>query len=77
MIELITFIIKNVTGREDFEVIENELEGGRVEYVVKIPKDLMGIVIGKGGNTVKAIRNLIKVKATIEKKSVNIFVEEV
>lgn len=76
MIDLIKYIITNITGKEDIEVIENELDGGRFEYVVKLPKDLMGIVIGKGGNTIKSIRNLIKVKATIEKKSVNIFVEE-
>lgn len=76
MIELIKFIVGNITGKDDIEVVENELDGGRFEYVVKVPKDLMGIVIGKGGNTIKALRNLIKVKATIEKKSVNIFVEE-
>jgi predicted RNA-binding protein YlqC (UPF0109 family) len=76
MIELIKFIVGSITGKDDIEVVENELDDGRFEYVVKVPKDLMGIVIGKGGSTVKALRNLIKVKATIEKKSVNIFVEE-
>ncbi len=76
MTDLIKYIIKNITGSDDFEVVENEIGEGRLEYVVKVPKELMGIVIGKGGSIVKSIRNLVKVKATIEKKSVNIFVEE-
>jgi predicted RNA-binding protein YlqC (UPF0109 family) len=75
MNDLLNFLLKNILGQENFEVVENGDEN-RVDYTLKIPKDEMGMVIGKSGKTIRMIRNLVKVRATLEKKAVGIFVEE-
>ncbi len=75
MKDLLNFLLKNILGQANFEVVEAGSEG-KVDYTLKIPKDEMGMVIGKSGKTIRMIRNLVKVRATLEKKAVGIFVEE-
>lgn len=75
MKDLLSFLLKNILGKDDFEVVETGSEN-KVDYTLKIPKDEMGMVIGKSGKTVRMIRNLVKVRATLEKKAVGLFVEE-
>lgn len=75
MEKLLQFLLKEITKSNKFEIEEIE-SGGVQEFKVKVPKESMGIVIGKGGNTIKAIRNLLKVRATLEKKVVNLSLEE-
>ena len=75
MKDLITFLVKNITGSEDFEVEERE-ENSFTSFTIRAKGEYIGMVIGKGGKTIKMIRNLAKVRATLEKKSVNLTVEE-
>lgn len=75
MKDLITYIVKNITGSDDFEV-EEKSEDTQVTFIIKVKPDYIGMVIGKEGKTIKAIRTLVKVRATLEKKSVNAIVEE-
>ncbi len=75
MKDLLKFLLKKITKGDKFEIEESE-NGEIQEFKVKVPQESMGIVIGKGGNTIKAIRNLLKVKATLEKKVVNLSLEE-
>jgi len=73
MKELLEFIVKNIIG-EDFEIVEED-EDGRVDFLLKVPSDKAGLIIGKGGNTIKAIQDILRIKATLAKKYVNIKVE--
>ncbi len=75
MKDLLAFLLKNILGQENF-VIEEKVDSGKADYNIKVPKDEMGLVIGKSGKTIRMIRNLLKVRATLEKKSVGVFVEE-
>lgn len=74
MRELLDFLIKNITGIEDYE-IEEETEDTFTRFIVTTNEDEAGLVIGKRGKTVKTIRNLLKVRATLEDKGVAISVE--
>ena len=74
MKDLLTFILKGITGKKDVEVLE-ETEGDRTHFLIKAPEDSVGIIIGKEGKTIKAIRSLLKVRATLEKKGVAVSVE--
>ena len=74
MKDLLTFIVKGITGKDNFEIAE-ETEGERSHFLVKAPEDSVGIIIGKEGRTIKAIRSLLKVRATLEKKGVSVSVE--
>jgi predicted RNA-binding protein YlqC (UPF0109 family) len=71
---LLEFIIKNIVG-EDY-LIEESDEEGKLIFTIKIPKDKIGFVIGKGGRIIKAIQDIIRIKATLENKFVYIKVEE-
>ncbi len=74
MKELLEFLLKGILGKEKFEIVETEAEG-RIDYVVKTAQENVGIVIGKGGKMIKTLRNLLKVRATLEKKAVFVNVE--
>lgn len=75
MKDLLAFLIEGITGGTDFE-IEEESENDGIHFTLKVDKDSIGRIIGKGGKTIKAIRNLLKVKATLEKKAVWVSVAE-
>ena len=74
MKDLLTFIVKGITGKDNFEIAE-ETQGESIHFLVKTPEDSVGIIIGKEGRTIKAIRSLLMVKATLEKKGVSVSVE--
>ena len=73
MKDLVTYIANSITG-EKLE-IEERAEGERINYVIMAPEEVIGLIIGKEGKTIKAIRNLLKVRATLEKKGVSLSVE--
>ncbi|KKU09036.1 MAG: hypothetical protein UX13_C0051G0006 [Candidatus Woesebacteria bacterium GW2011_GWB1_45_5] len=67
-------MLKGVLGDEKFEISESE-EEGRILYTVKTAPENVGLVIGKGGHMIHALRNVLKVRATLEKVAVNLQVE--
>ena len=74
MKELLEFLLKGILGKEKFEIVETETEG-RIDYTIKTAQENVGMIIGKGGKMIKTLRNLLKVRATLEKKAVFINVE--
>lgn len=75
MKDLLTYITQNVTGNDNVEIEEVEEEGLKT-YLIKAPKEIMGLLIGKEGRTIRAIRTLAKARAIIEKVRVNIQLSE-
>lgn len=75
MKELLEYILKEITNSDSTQVTE-EVDENFSRLTIFAPKELMGIIIGKEGRIIKSIRNLLKVKATLEKKGVNVSVEE-
>ncbi|MBI3396858.1 KH domain-containing protein [Candidatus Woesebacteria bacterium] len=75
MKDLLEFLSKSVTGDDTIEVNE-ETDGGQTVLSIKAPKDKIGLLIGKAGKTIRALRLLVKVRATLEKKGVIINVLE-
>jgi len=75
MKQLIEYLVEGISGTKDFTV-EEEAQEGRTEFVIHADPDYVGKIIGKGGKTIKTIRNLLKVKATLEAKAVGLSVIE-
>lgn len=75
MIDLLSYITKSITGNEDIEVTESE-ENGIKEYVVHAPQAVMGLLIGKEGRTIRAIRSLARARAIVEKINISVHLEE-
>ncbi len=68
------FLIKGLLGEEKFEIVETS-DNGRVLFTVKTAPENVGLVIGKAGHTIKSLRNVLKVRATLEKVAVSVNVE--
>ncbi len=75
MQDLLKYILDGVLGKEKYEIEETN-EDGRITYIIKTNPENIGLIIGKDGRMIKSIRNLLKVRATLEKTIVNINVGE-
>ncbi len=75
MKDLLQHILEGITGKKDFEIEETE-EEGRLHLNIIVDSDLIGLIIGKGGNTIKAIQNILRIKGSIENKYVHLTVAE-
>ncbi len=75
MKELLEFLLKGVLGEEKFEILEAE-DAGRVVYSIKTDPKNIGLIIGKGGHMIKSLRNVLKVRATLEKSAVSLNISE-
>ena len=75
MKDLLKFLVEKITGSKDYEIQESA-EEGRHDFMILAPKDMVGMIIGKEGKTIKTIRNLLKVKATLGKEAVSVSVGE-
>lgn len=73
MKDTLEFIIKNITGSTDFTITEEE-EEGRITFHVEANSDIIGLIIGKDGKTIKNIRKIVSIPATTQRTGVNITV---
>ena len=71
MKELLEFLLKGLLDKEKFEIVEAN-DGGRIVFTIKTAPENVGLVIGKGGHMIKSLRNILKVKATLEKTAVSL-----
>lgn len=72
MKKLLDFIIKGITGSDDYK-IEESVEDNQVRLTINANPEIIGLIIGKGGSTIRSIRNILRIKGTLDKKGV--FVE--
>ena len=75
MRELLEFLLKGILGDDNYSV-EEEKEENHVRFLIDTEPENMGLIIGKRGKTIKTIRNLLRVRATLEKKGVSVAVVE-
>ena len=68
MKKLLDFIVRNILGKDSkYEIIEED-DGSIVKLTIKTVEDEGGMIIGKQGKIIKAIRNILRIKATLEKR---------
>lgn len=75
MRDLLDFMLKGILDKEKFDIGETE-DAGRVIYTITTDPKNIGLIIGKGGHMINALRNVLKVRATLEKKAVALNVGE-
>ena len=75
MKDLLSFLIKNIIGSDDFEVSE-KVDGNHINLDVVAKPDVIGLIIGREGKTIKSLRKILSVRAVREDKTVSINVTE-
>ena len=76
MKQLLEFIIKGITAKPEEVVISESEEEGSLILKLKVSDDDFGTIIGKGGRTVKALRDVLRLRAQKENIKYNLIIEE-
>ncbi len=66
MQELVEYIVKNIVSLPDAVKVEVQQEGTDVTVNLEVDPVDMGLIIGKSGQTIKAIRKILTVRAMAE-----------
>jgi predicted RNA-binding protein YlqC (UPF0109 family) len=74
---LVEHIFKSLVTKPKAVEIKKKVQEGVINFNVKVDPEDMGLVIGRQGNTIRAIRTLVKTRALVEKKRVQLTLEEV
>ena len=73
MKELLAYLVENlVENPKDVSVTQTTPYENEILLELKVNPEDMGLVIGKGGKVIKSIRNIIRTKAIIDHKKVNL-----
>lgn len=72
MKELLEFIVKGIVTKPDSIQIDEEISEEGITLLLTVDPEDMGIIIGKGGQTIRSIRKLLAVRAMAENVRVNL-----
>ena len=76
MKQFIEYILKNIVSKPESVIVEESDDQGETLYSLTVAPEDMGIVIGKEGRNINAIRNMAKAKAIKENVRIRIFLNE-
>lgn len=72
MKELLEYIVASLVTKPDAVKIDEQKNGTDITYTLTIDPSDMGLIIGKGGQTIRSIRKLLTVRAIAEGVRVNL-----
>ncbi len=72
MKKLLEYLVTSIVEHPEAVVIEENEEEGQINLNIQVHQDDVKIVIGKQGQTIKALRELVKIKAIKERKKVTV-----
>lgn len=76
MKDLLHFIVTNLVTKPESVSIDEQSEGGDINLNLTVDPEDMGLIIGKNGQTIRAIRKLLTVRAIAENVRVNLQLTE-
>ncbi|MBI2020289.1 KH domain-containing protein [Candidatus Daviesbacteria bacterium] len=76
MKDLLNFIVTSLVTKPDAVKIEENNQEGNVDLNLTVDPSDMGLIIGKNGQTIRAIRKLLTVRAIAENVRVNLQLAE-
>jgi len=74
--DFIEFVVKNIVDNPDEVEIERNIDDLGVLITLKVAKEDMGKIIGKGGQTAKAMRILLRLIGSRTESRVNLKILE-
>lgn len=76
MQKLLEFLVQSIVPHPKEVAIEEQEEEGVLTLRLRVNPEDLKIVIGKKGRTIRAIRDLLRIKAGKEGRRVNLVLEE-
>ena len=76
MKDLLSFIVSSLVTKPDLVSVKEQGEEGNLELMLTVNPSDMGLIIGKSGQTIRAIRKLLTVRAIAENIRVNLQLAE-
>lgn len=76
MKDLLNFIVTGLVTKKEAVLIEEKNEDGYLTLNLTVDPTDMGLIIGKSGQTIRAIRKLLTVRAIAENIRVNLQLTE-
>ena len=76
MKDLLEYIVKNLVSNPEAVEVSETSDAGNVNLLLTVdPKD-MGLIIGKSGQTIHALRKVLTVRAIVENVRINLQLSE-
>lgn len=75
MKDLLSHILIGITGK-DTSIEETDDSNGFTIFKVTLPKEDIGLVIGRSGKTINAIKNILKIMAIKEDRRIDVEIAE-
>lgn len=75
-VDFLLFIVKNIVDNPDEVKVERTIDDLGVLITLEVAKDDMGKIIGKGGQTAKAMRVLLRLIGSRAEERVNLKILE-
>lgn len=66
MKEALEFIVQAIAGPK--VRVESEERGGEKIFIIRSPKEKIGLLVGKGGKTIRAVRILLGIKNSLGRR---------
>lgn len=76
MKDLLDYIVTNIVSNPDAVMVDEDTQGGVVNLSLTVDPADMGLIIGKGGQTIRSIRKILTVRAIAENVRVNLQLTE-
>ena len=76
MKDLLHYIVTNLVTKPEAVDIQEEVDNGNINLILTVDPVDMGIIIGKNGQTIRAIRKLLTVRAIAENVRINLQLSE-
>ncbi len=64
--DFLNFLVSSFIGKDEYQLSQSE-NNGVVNYQLQVKPEKAGLIIGRQGRTIKAIRRLLQIKASQEK----------
>lgn len=72
MQDLLEYIVKNLVSKPDNVNLEEVSEDNIVTFKLTVAPEDMGLIIGKSGQTIRAIRKLLVARALAEDSNITV-----
>lgn len=76
MKDTLIYLVKGIVDNADTVKVSEAEEDGVVTFSITVDPSDMGKVIGKSGKVIRAIRNVMKIKAIKQNKKIHILLNE-